>query len=237
MPPKKYTITGGQPELLPGERLTTGMCTPCKDAGLKQVSRLRLPWPSRLADQLQCDKKKPTCSPCSQNGTQCTYALVPPKGPQKRGPAGDDGPPKKKARTNRRRKPDDDDSNVEDESEPEDDEPGDQDKVDRSLTPIKDIPEMFTDMVGKARDIEKDLFKLPTVIRIATVCSGTEAPLYATGIIAEDVRNQGLEDFQVQHMFGCEIEGFKQSFINRNHNSPLIFRNVINIGKTGAKEA
>jgi hypothetical protein len=126
---------------------------------------------------------------------------------------------------------------MEDNIEPEDDEPADKDKVERSLTPINDIPEMFSDMVGKALTIQPGVFDHPMVIRIATVCSGTEAPLYALGMISEVVRNKGLKNFQVKHVFSCEIEGFKQSFINRNHDSPLIYRNVINIGKTGAKEA
>lgn len=231
----KTMITGGQPDLLPGERLTSGACSPCSEHKLKNVSEAGSLWPSRLANQPQCDKKKPTCNHCSQSGTQCTYAVMQ-QGKRSQAPNGDHGPPNKKARTGRQKKQDDDDDDgIKDESEPEDDEPGD--KIDRSLTPIADIPEMFSDMVGKALKIQPDLFQSPVVIRMATVCSGTEAPLYASRMISEVVRNKGLANFQVQHMFGCEIEGFKQAFIDRNHNSPLVFRNVINIGKTGAKAA
>jgi hypothetical protein len=78
----------------------------------------------------------------------------------------------------------------------------------------------------------------PLTLIVATVCSGTEAPLTAMGLIQEACRKLFRKEFLVyRHQFSCEIEPFKQAFIRRNHDPPIIFRNVVELGASGATTA
>lgn len=97
---------------------------------------------------------------------------------------------------------------------------------------------MFQDMLAKALNIDgRFAAGEPLVLNVATVCSGTEAPLTAMNLIREAGRNIGIDVLFYQHQFSCEIEPFKQAFIRRNHDPPLIFRDVVELGAEGAKTA
>jgi hypothetical protein len=113
--------------------------------------------------------------------------------------------------------------------------------LDLSVAPISQVPDMFADMLKTGLTLNPDLLKQqskqPLVVTVGTVCSGTEAPMYAFNFLAEAARNQGTDMVRVKHAFSCEIEGFKQAFIHRNHDAPLIFRNVVHLGKTDATQA
>ncbi|KAI7944694.1 hypothetical protein MJO28_010389 [Puccinia striiformis f. sp. tritici] len=101
-----------------------------------------------------------------------------------------------------------------------------------------EIPDMFLDMVKNRPEfkdtIEHNIGGCP--LRVATMCSGTESPLLALGLIAESVK-QLDKDFRVQHVFSCEIEPFKQAYIERNFQPPILFRDVCELGEDEATTA
>jgi hypothetical protein len=85
-------------------------------------------------------------------------------------------------------------------------------------------------------------------IRVATMCSGTESPLLAMDMIQQSLRKllrrissdekgrsqlkkSGLvsdmaQPLAVTHVFSCEIEPFKQAYIERNFHPPIIFHDI-----------
>ena len=71
-------------------------------------------------------------------------------------------------------------------------------------------------------DLASDLAGRP--IRVATMCSGTESPLLALDLICKALHKQHGVSLQVEHVFSCEIEPFKQAYIERNFAPPLLFR-------------
>jgi hypothetical protein len=104
------------------------------------------------------------------------------------------------------------------------------------------IPEMFEAMLLKTLKDNGMLLQAvdpePFSLVVATVCSGTEAPLTALNLIQEAARKLFRKQFLTyHHQFSCEIEPFKQAFIRRNHDPPIIFRNVVELGASGASEA
>lgn len=89
-------------------------------------------------------------------------------------------------------------------------------------------------------------------LRVATMCSGTESP-----ILALDMLTKSIEDYvyshrqqfdglnvkddvpilQIEHIFSCEIEPFKQAYIERNFHPPLLFRDIRELGRDKAHTA
>lgn len=113
--------------------------------------------------------------------------------------------------------------------------------LDPNTAPISDVNEMFRDMFNKGITLRLDFLKNrssePIVLTVGTVCSGTDAPLYALQKLIDCARNKGVDLFRLNHVFSCEIEGFKQAFIYRNHDGPLIFRNVVSLARWGTTRA
>jgi hypothetical protein len=63
------------------------------------------------------------------------------------------------------------------------------------------------------------------------------SPLLALQLICEamkDILDTGLA---VAHVFSCEIEPFKQAYIERNFHPPILFRDVTKLGGEEAKFA
>lgn len=100
------------------------------------------------------------------------------------------------------------------------------------LPPIQDIPAMFADLVGHIPQI-KDVAEhiKGRKLRVATMCSGTESPLLALDLICRAISEQYGVPFDVEHVFSCEIEPFKQAYIERNFHPPLLFRDVCELGE------
>jgi hypothetical protein len=90
-------------------------------------------------------------------------------------------------------------------------------------------------------------------LRMATMCSGTESP-----VLALDMLSKAIDDFyhahkdqfdgiltvktdepllQIEHVFSCEIEPFKQAYIERNFQPPLLFRDIRELGHDQAYTA
>ncbi|KAH7915282.1 hypothetical protein BJ138DRAFT_1122797 [Hygrophoropsis aurantiaca] len=112
-------------------------------------------------------------------------------------------------------------------------------KVDSSdLPPIHDIPAMFSDLVGRIPEI-KDVAERVNgrKLRVATMCSGTESPLLALDLICQVLREEHDVTLDIDHVFSCEITPFKQAYIERNFQPPLLFRDVCELGDPEATTA
>lgn len=104
-----------------------------------------------------------------------------------------------------------------------------------NLPPIHDISEIFADIVHREPRL-KDVAERVRgrKLRVATMCSGTESPLLALDMMCHFVEQQYGTPLEVEHVFSCEIEPFKQAYIERNFHPPLLFRDVCELGQSHA---
>ncbi|KAM3149664.1 hypothetical protein ABEW05_010051 [Botrytis cinerea] len=97
--------------------------------------------------------------------------------------------------------------------------------IDSSLPPLTTATEFMEILLerllnGGFKDVIKHLNGRP--LRVATACSGTEAPILFLNSFSEGLRKRG-HDFRIEHVFSCEIDPAKQSYIRRNfHNVPIL---------------
>lgn len=129
---------------------------------------------------------------------------------------------------------------VQDDAEPEvsdeDDSPAQFSKTDgkiesSNLPPLHHIPTMFSDLVSRIPQIKGVAERVRgRKLRIATMCSGTESPLLALELICQSIQEQYGIPLEFEHVFSCEIEPFKQAYIERNFRPPLLFRDVCELG-------
>ena len=63
-------------------------------------------------------------------------------------------------------------------------------------------------------------------LRVATMCSGTESPVLALDMISKALFKQCGVQLEMDHVFSCEIEPFKQAYIERNFAPPTLFRDI-----------
>lgn len=109
-----------------------------------------------------------------------------------------------------------------------------------TLPPLSALAEIFPDMVGRLEDASKGELKDfvqhigGRKLRVATMCSGTESPLLALRMITHAMKERWGLDFEIDHIFSCEIEPFKQAYIERNFRPRLLFRDVCELGGTQA---
>ena len=69
------------------------------------------------------------------------------------------------------------------------------------------------------------------------MCSGTESPLLALDMICSALKAQSGQCIAVEHVFSCEIEPFKQAYIERNFAPPILFRDIRELGDEEATTA
>ncbi|TXT04994.1 hypothetical protein VHUM_03814 [Vanrija humicola] len=106
------------------------------------------------------------------------------------------------------------------------------------LPPINDIETMFEHLNSRLPAIEKVAKRLNgRKLRVATMCSGTESPLLALNMIAKAAKAQSDVSLEFDHVFSCEIEPFKQAYIERNFAPPILFRDVTELGNNKAHTA
>jgi hypothetical protein len=99
------------------------------------------------------------------------------------------------------------------------------------LPPMHDLPTIFSDLVNHVPQIVKVAKRLKgRKLRVATMCSGTESPLLALNLARRCILAQHGISLDVEHVFSCEIEPFKQAYIERNFHPPLLFRDVCELG-------
>lgn len=99
------------------------------------------------------------------------------------------------------------------------------------LPPINEIPAIFDDLVShipKIKDVAEHV--RGRKLRVATMCSGTESPLLALELMQKSIYKQHGVNLDIEHVFSCEIEPFKQAYIERNFQPPLLFRDVCELG-------
>ena len=96
---------------------------------------------------------------------------------------------------------------------------------------------MFTDMVKKLPELKDFIKALGRPLRVATMCSGTESPLLALDKIAAATESVYGSKLGVDHVFSCEIEPFKQAYIERNFAPPILFRDIRELDEDQATTA
>lgn len=107
-----------------------------------------------------------------------------------------------------------------------------------ALPPIHDIGSMFGHMVSRVPTIVDVVKRLNgRKLRVATMCSGTESPLLALDMITKSMEEQYDVKLGIDHVFSCEIEPFKQAYIERNFRPPILFRDVTELGRSKAHTA
>ena len=95
------------------------------------------------------------------------------------------------------------------------------------LPVISEPAAMFHDLASKVPKLENFLKKMShRPLRVATMCSGTESPLLALDKIADATEKLFGSRMNVEHVFSCEIEPFKQAYIERNFSPPILFRDI-----------
>ncbi|KAG5647866.1 hypothetical protein DXG03_007790 [Asterophora parasitica] len=106
------------------------------------------------------------------------------------------------------------------------------------LPPIHEIPDIFSNLVSRIPHIKEVAeHVVGRKLRVATMCSGTESPLLALELIQKSIEEQHGVHLDVEHVFSCEIEPFKQAYIERNFHPPLLFRDVCELGDDQAHTA
>jgi site-specific DNA-cytosine methylase len=114
--------------------------------------------------------------------------------------------------------------------------------LDLDLPPIDNVRDIFSDITSKAvrAGLDTAMQQLGNrPIRIATMCSGTESPLLALKLVQQCLEQQLGTSFEIEHVFSAEIEPYKQAYIQRNFNPPLLFRDITEFvvnGKSGEME-
>lgn len=104
-----------------------------------------------------------------------------------------------------------------------------------TLPPIHEISAMFRDLVSHLPGILDVAEHIKgRKLRVATMCSGTESPLLALDLIGQVLQEQHGIPLHFEHVFSCEIEPFKQAYIERNFQPPLLFRDVCELGEPRA---
>jgi hypothetical protein len=102
---------------------------------------------------------------------------------------------------------------------------------DSSLPPISRLPDIFLDIVSRLPEVKTLAEHIKgRTLRVATMCSGTESPLLALNLISRALTEKYGTTIDVEHVFSCEIVPFKQAYIERNFQPPLLFRDVCELG-------
>ncbi|PWN24623.1 hypothetical protein BDZ90DRAFT_276289 [Jaminaea rosea] len=108
--------------------------------------------------------------------------------------------------------------------------------------PMSDLSEIYADIVDRMpeallKPLAQTLAGKGRALRVATMCSGTESPLLALNLISRAVEAKWGIKMAIEHVFSCELEPFKQAYIERNFSPPLLFRDVTELGKPRAHTA
>lgn len=123
-------------------------------------------------------------------------------------------------------------------------------KLALDLPPMHNLDDIYAAITSHAMDngladFLDHMQQIDRPLRVATVCSGTESPLLAlemvqkcksiinlfscqcsTDLCMSGLKNGYIHTFPLAHLFSAEIVPFKQAYIERNFNPPLLFRDV-----------
>lgn len=100
------------------------------------------------------------------------------------------------------------------------------------LAPLHSLPTIFGDIVDRIVPHVSKLLgtRRARKLRVATMCSGTESPLLALQMFSRAIKERGLGRLEIDHVFSCEIEPYKQAYIERNFKPPVLFRDIKELG-------
>ncbi|KAK5628651.1 hypothetical protein RRF57_004366 [Xylaria bambusicola] len=108
------------------------------------------------------------------------------------------------------------------------------------LPPISDVHHAFKDMLSKQKSmIDAVANSGGFELRVGTICSGTEAPIFALKLI-KDISKlliHGCDFIEFSHLFSVENEPFKQAYISRNAPGSIVFRDVVDFADKDATAA
>lgn len=112
----------------------------------------------------------------------------------------------------------------------------------RLWPPISNLDEIYCDIVDRMpeallKPLAQTLSGRGRALRVATMCSGTESPLLALNLISRAIESKWGIQVDIEHVFSCELEPFKQAYIERNFSPPILFRDVTELGKAKAHTA
>ncbi|KAL8726041.1 MAG: hypothetical protein Q9181_006194, partial [Wetmoreana brouardii] len=100
--------------------------------------------------------------------------------------------------------------------------------------PMTEYPDMIGNMVDrlwKDHGLEGAIKQAKSyLITIATMCSGTEAPLLALETLCDSFKARGYE-VSVDHLFSAEIVGYKQAYIESNFHPKTLFSDIREVAK------
>ena len=83
--------------------------------------------------------------------------------------------------------------------------------VDPDSLPVLVKPQdMFDDLCANFTEFGAFVKWLDRPLRVATMCSGTESPMLALAMMSKAVEAQTGVKLEIDHVFSCEIEPFKQ---------------------------
>lgn len=95
------------------------------------------------------------------------------------------------------------------------------------LHPITSIDASFKDMVDRGKTL--GISAGSAHVRIATMCSGTEAPIEAMRMLIDTHSWSNPEEgyLTFEHAFSVEVVPFKQAYISRNTEGCVLFNNML----------
>ncbi|KAJ9651492.1 hypothetical protein H2198_009220 [Neophaeococcomyces mojaviensis] len=98
--------------------------------------------------------------------------------------------------------------------------------------PLSSIEKIFDDIANKAIELgflEACMPFQKQGLQLITMCSGTESPVIALQLLQDAIESKDVENrgrFTIKHVASAEIEPFKQGYIQRNFEPPILFRDV-----------
>ncbi|KAI9034633.1 hypothetical protein DFJ74DRAFT_25365 [Hyaloraphidium curvatum] len=146
-----------------------------------------------------------------------------------------------KAKPGRKKAKKGSDDDEEDEDENQDGGAPHKSKIAKHLAPLQTPQEHISDQVKRMNTPEQGLLAELVAhlngrsLRIATM--GTEAPIIALTKIQNALFKEFGILFKFESVFSCEIEPFKQAYIERNFKPPILFRDVKELGRDEAHTA
>ncbi|GAA5990551.1 hypothetical protein JCM10908_003126 [Rhodotorula pacifica] len=148
-------------------------------------------------------------------------------------------PPRKKPAAPKKRARRDSDAGDDDPDSPDYVDPNEgKGQLDLTLPPLFKLDEIFAHMVSREAKSFAQVFKdLGRPLRVATMCSGTEAPILALKLMMRALEAQTGVCGEIDHVFSAEIDAFKQAYIERNFAPPLLFRDVTELPNDKARTA
>lgn len=118
---------------------------------------------------------------------------------------------------------------------------GDTSKIlNADLPEANDVETLYREMgscvLSKCEELEilkEDCMEL----RVATMYSGTDAPMFGLEALQDALKEEGKSFFKLTQVWACENNPQKQAFLFRNRDKPTIFADAVDLSDPDATEA